>query len=92
MKVKLFERTSQSMSYIIVNPVLNKQQLKDLNLLKISCIQVKSSKGHYLTFLLMGKCSKVNMPSVNKFCLKPILNSLYSLCHSHVVEVSFLLQ
>lgn len=46
MKVKLLNGISQNMSYIIVKALLNKHHLKDLNLLKIFCIQVKSSKGH----------------------------------------------
>jgi len=55
------------MSYIIVKSLLNKHHLRGLNLLRIFCIQVKSSKGHCLAFLLMGKCSEVNMPLVNEF-------------------------
>lgn len=67
MKVKLFKGTSQNMFYVIVKALLNKHQLKDLNLLKIFCIQAKSSKGHCLAFLLMGKSREVNMTLVNKF-------------------------
>lgn len=78
MKVKVFKGTSQNMSYKIVKALLNNHQLKDLNLLKTFCIQVKSSKGHCLAFLLMGKSREVNMPLVNKFWLKAIQNCLYS--------------
>lgn len=67
MKAKLFKATSQNMSYVIEKTPLNKHQLKELNLLKILCIQAKSSKGHRLAFLLMGKAREVNMPLINTF-------------------------
>lgn len=92
MKVELFEGISENMSSLIVKTPLNNHQLKDLNLLKIFCIQVKSSKGHSLVFLLMGKSNKGNMPLVKQFWLKAVQNCLYLLCHNHMVESFFPLQ